>query len=174
MDEQHIMRQAARDPRAFAPLYEAYAARVYNFCLRRLDNAQEAEDCASDVFVRALRSLPTYQGGTFAAWLFQIAHYTLIDHLRRSRPAAPLEDEFSLPDSNGQTDYEAAELRMQIAQVLNDLSEEEGTILALYLDAELTSAEIGAVVGKSAGAVRVTLHRLFKRLREKLATEVEG
>jgi len=37
------------------------------------------------------------------------------------------------------------------------------------LEPELSSEEIGTMVGKSAGAVRVQFHRLLKQLRERYA-----
>ncbi|MFW5691824.1 MAG: sigma factor-like helix-turn-helix DNA-binding protein [Chloroflexota bacterium] len=49
--------------------------------------------------------------------------------------------------------------------LLTALPEEKRTLLALSLEARLTSAEIGEIVGKRAGAVRVELHRLITQLR---------
>jgi hypothetical protein len=47
---------------------------VYHYCLRRVHRPEDAEDLAGLVFIRALAGLREYRGGSFAAWLFRIAH----------------------------------------------------------------------------------------------------
>lgn len=88
---EHI-RAAQRDPRAFAPLYEAYVHVVWRFAMRRLRNADMAADVTSATFARALAALPAFEpsprdcGTTFRSWLMTIARNTLIDWVRRNRP----------------------------------------------------------------------------------------
>ena len=50
----------------------------------------------------------------------------------------------------------------------------EQNLLALKLAGGLSSAEIGEVVGKSAGAVRVELHRIIQQLRVRHERQMEG
>src|SRR5690606_39624560 len=87
-----VLRAAIADPRAFEPLYQRYAEDVYYFCYRRLGHPEEAADATSQVFIKALRALPSYTpdntqaGAAFRAWLFGIATTTVIDTHRRHRP----------------------------------------------------------------------------------------
>lgn len=167
-DEARIMRLAQTDLQQFAPLYERYFSRIYAYCRRRVASDAEAEDLTSQVFIRALSRLGTYQGGSVAAWLFRIAHNSLANHYRDRRPVASLE---SVVDDLPADLPETLDLINQAEQfallddLLTYLSEEQRDLLALKLEGELSSDEIGEVVGKKSGAVRVELHRIIKRLR---------
>jgi len=52
-----------------------------------------------------------------------------------------------------------------LARLLAALPDDQREILVLRLVGELTAREIGAVIGKREGAVRVALHRIVRRLR---------
>jgi RNA polymerase sigma-70 factor (ECF subfamily) len=164
--EARLLFLAQSDPEQFAPLYQRYFPRVYAYCLRRASDAQEAEDLCSQVFIRALRGLHTYRGGQVAAWLFQIAHNVVVNHYRDRRATLPLDD----LDFADEFDFEAverAEAGQLVHQLLADLPEDQRDLLALMLDAGLTSGEIGAALGKSAVSVRVQVHRIIKGLRRR-------
>lgn len=172
-DEVRIMQLAQRDRLLFAPIYEQYFDRVYAYCLRRTDSAQEAEDLCSLVFSRALGGLGSYRGGVVAAWLFQIAHNTVIKHYRARRVVTALDDIEELEAESDLEQVDDLEIWQTLSQLVATLPDEHRELLALMLDAELSSEEVGAIVGKSAGAVRVQFHRLLKQLRERYA-EMSG
>jgi RNA polymerase sigma-70 factor, ECF subfamily len=163
-DESILVQMAKQNPALFAPLYERYFDRVYAYCLRRADNTQEAEDLCSQVFTRALGGLHTYREGVFAAWLFGIAHNVVVDHYHKRRPLVSIE-ELELPGEDDTDPIEVIDDGRLLKTLLAHLTDEQRDLLALSIESELTSEEIGAALGKSAGAVRVQLHRTFKQLR---------
>ena len=168
LDNAHVihMRRAQQDPAAFAPVYEYYVDRVYAFCLRRSAGPQDAEDLCSQVFVRALRGLDSYQGGLVAAWLFRIARNVVANHHRGRKPIIWLEDiELPAEDRIGEQ-IEREQDYYLITRLIAKLPEEKQALLSLSLDSGLSSAEIGEVLGKSPEAIRVELHRTIKKLRE--------
>jgi RNA polymerase sigma-70 factor, ECF subfamily len=164
-DHEFQQMQAARaDLNQFAPIYSRYFARIYAYCLHRVGNPHEAEDITSQVFTRAMLGLDQYRGGSVAAWLFCIAHNCVVDALRQRRSQVSLEQ----AENEGaafRTDFNRLEETQDLQSLLAVLSEEQRTLLSLKLVGGLNAAEIGAVVGKSAVAVRVELHRIIKRLR---------
>ena len=84
VDDAALAARAATDRAAFGLLYDRYAERVFRYCYRRLGNREAAEDATSQVFLKALVSLPNYrETGTFAGWLFAIAFSTTVDLERR-------------------------------------------------------------------------------------------
>jgi RNA polymerase sigma-70 factor (ECF subfamily) len=169
LHQAHIMqmRHAQQDHEAFAPLYEHYVDRVYMFCLRRSASPQEAEDLCSQVFVRALQGLETYQGGLVAAWLFRIARNVVANHYRDRKPIIWLGD-VDIPNDDYITESIEHEQDCRIiSDLISSLPTEKQLLLSLSLDSGLTSSEIGEVLNKSAEAVRVELHRTIKRLRER-------
>jgi RNA polymerase sigma-70 factor (ECF subfamily) len=58
-----------------------------------------------------------------------------------------------------------SEEQAAVRDLVNALDDDERDLLALRVAAGLSAEEVGAVIGKSAGAVRVGVHRLIKRLR---------
>ena len=74
--------------RAFAALFEAHHARIYDYVARTLDDADAAAGVTRDVFLRAYRTLPeTAARGGFRpeAWLYRIATNRCIDVIRHRR-----------------------------------------------------------------------------------------
>jgi RNA polymerase sigma-70 factor, ECF subfamily len=168
-DEVRIMQLARHDRLLFAPIYEQYFDRVYAYCLRRTNGIQEAEDLCSLVFSRALGGLESYRGGMVAAWLFQIAHNTVIKHYRARRMVTALEDIEELEAESDLEQVDDLEQWRMLSGLVATLPDEQRELLALMLDAELSSQEVGDILGKSAVAVRVQFHRLLKQLRERYA-----
>jgi RNA polymerase sigma-70 factor (ECF subfamily) len=89
-DQELVLRCQAGDSAAFAALYTRYEARLFRFCLRRLDDRQEAEDVTQESFVRAWRAIPRFAGDRrFYPWLTVIAKNLCTDALRRRSRTAP-------------------------------------------------------------------------------------
>jgi RNA polymerase sigma-70 factor (ECF subfamily) len=64
-----------------------------------------------------------------------------------------------------------AEERQQIARLIAELPEEQRELLALRMAGGLSAKEIGLVIGKNEGAVRVAIHRTIQQLRSALREE---
>lgn len=172
--EQAQLIAAQRDLQYFAPLYERYFPRIYAYCLRRVEHAQEAEDLASQIFTQAMSNLDQYRGGMVAAWLFRIAHNTVINHSRRPQ-AVSLDDLPEIPIDWGDPADALikTESHERLRQLVARLPTEQQDLLLLKVVGGLTAEQIGAVVGKSAGATRVALHRIIRQLRQ-MYEEPEG
>ena len=71
---------------AFNNIVEKYQQSVYNLCYHMLQNADDAEDAAQEVFTRAYSKLNSYdKTSKFSTWLFSIASHYCIDQLRKRR-----------------------------------------------------------------------------------------
>ncbi|GEM_PF-611418 len=194
--ERDLLSAARRDPAQFAPLYERYVERVYAYCLRRvggdLDSTQEAaakaEDLTSAIFTRALSRVGGYRGGRVSAWLFSIAR-SVVNNDYRARISRRKRAGISLDDLADQQDEHTALADHSLEDMLDglvrreehhaarrliaQLSEDDRDLLALRIAAGLSADEIGTATGKSAGAVRVRLHRIITRLRMEMRREFE-
>lgn len=181
-DETALLRAAAADPSAFAPLYERYVDRVYAYCLRRLESAADAEDVTSAVFARALEMARDYRGGLVSAWLFRIARSLVANHYRGRKPSLSLDDPAAAGDAlidllsiQHDTPLDTVmerEQRRALRRVIARLKEDDRDLLALRIASGLSAEAVGAVLGKSAGAVRTHTHRLILRLRADLRQEL--
>lgn len=172
-EERQILERARLELSAFSPLYQAYCQRIYAYCLRRVSQPEEAEDLTSLVFTRALAGLNGYRGGSVAAWLFQIAHNTVVNHLR-DHPSQvsfdKLDDRFAIGRlvESGEKPLENLlnqEKHQRLHGLIALLSDEQRELLALSVAGELTARETGQILGKSEGAIRMALRRLLQQLR---------
>lgn len=178
LDEARILARTRDDPASFAPLYETYLPRIYAYCLRQLGRPEEAENMTSTVFARALSGAHAYRGGSVPAWLFRIAH-NAVANSRRERRHLLLED----ADAGLSADRAAnptldqvidAEQRQQVARLISALPEEQQELLSLRVTHGLSAKEIGVVIGKREGAVRMALHRVVQHLARQLREAEEG
>ncbi len=170
VDDASLARAARRDREAFAALYRRHVRRIYRYIYSRVGRRADAEDLTALVFTEALEGLDGYrEQGTFSAWLFTIAHRRLVDHYRRDRPTWPLDEasEIVQDQPNPLTELVQNERLAHLAGLVNALDEKQQELLRLRFAGELTYREIGQIVGRSEGAVKMAIHRLLRRLEEK-------
>ena len=179
VDVEAMVRDArAGDSDALGQLYDTYRDRVARFATGRLGDAEKAEDVTSETFEAVCRNLGAYRPGTdFEAWLFTIAHRRVADHFRRRfrRREVGLDEAVhpdhreghALPAVAGPEEAVlAAERRAEVAGAFKRLRADQQEVLALRVLGGLSAAQVGAVLGKSEGAVRVAQHRALRSLRE--------
>ncbi len=169
-DEQ-LARLAGMDRSAFAPLYRRWAEPVYRYCFRRLLSREAAEDVTSQVMSQALASIGRFRGDSFPAWLFTIAQNAIASTVRRPshRLTTSLADDRAVADSSpGPEELAlAGEASRRLYAALAVLTPEQRGVIELRL-ADLTTAEIAQVTGRTADAVRMLQHRAIQRLRLEL------
>ncbi len=167
LEEADLLRAARRNPELFAPIYERYFQKIYGYCLRRLGNVQDAEDLTGYIFAHVLANLEQYRGGHVAAWLFRIAHNALINFRKRQKSDLSLDDIAESSDHSAATLIESvivAQDTQVMSELVRQLPEMQQRALMLKIVAGQSSEEIGAALGKSAGAIRVMLHRTIQEL----------
>ena len=159
-----------------ASLYDEYFNRITRYIYVRVGDRDEAEDLTGDVFVKALESLKSYKerGIPMQAWLFRIAHNVTVDYLRkRSRIATvPIN---GLPIEARENPLATAEKNIEMERV-NDailkLTPEQREVVRLRFFGCLSSKEVGAILGKSDGAVREMQRAAIQKLRGLLTSDV--
>jgi RNA polymerase sigma-70 factor (ECF subfamily) len=168
---------ARRDPRAFEALYRKYVAQVYSFALYELRNTHAAEDVTAQVFLKALSGLPSFReqaqapGSSFRVWLFQISRNVISNERRRARrhPESPIELALDLPSGD---DVQAEALDREQAQRawqhIDKLPTERRQALLLRFVEEMSTREIGQVLGRSEGATRVLIHRALSTVARQI------
>lgn len=169
------VRAAQRDRAAFGRLYRRYVDRVYGYAFYLLGDHHDAEDATERTFLAALAALDRYRdtGSTFRAWLFRIAHNQLANALRsRGRQRAASLDSVAEPanDDDPAGAVGRAEDRRRLQQALEALPEDRRQVIVLRFVDGLSAREIGAVIGRTEGAVRVLQHRAIRELAAALET----
>ena len=170
--ERTWIRQAQRDPQAFAPLYEKYYAPIFRYLERRTDRPQLAADLTAQVFLKALRNLSKYRfrGVPFSAWLFRIAANAVAQHYRqvqRSRIISLEDRHLSLLLAPSSEDAPPADDPAQlVARLLSQLTPAEVELLELHYLEERPYSEVAQILGITEGNAKVRTHRVMQKLRK--------
>src|SRR5256712_9907088 len=173
-EERELVERAKRDPRQFGALYDRHFQQIYRFVYSRVREQTAAEDVTSEIFMKAPKAIPRYQdtGRPFAAWLYQIAVNAIADRYRTLRPAQPLDDFHDLSVAGPALEDMAAhrdEVR-RIWALVEALPHQQRTALVLKFQEDMKIDDIAIAMGKTAGAVKLLIHRGVTRLREDAAS----
>ncbi len=184
-DEQLLIdRSRQGDLDSFNRLVEHYQRAVYNLCLRMLAAPQAAEDATQDAFIAAYRSLRSFRGGSFRAWLFRIAANASYDELRRRRarptvsldvPLGESERPLDIPHPGPTLDEHAQRLELArcLQEALAALPPDQRLAVILCDVQGLSYEEIAQVTGASLGTVKSRISRARARLRDLLTARGE-
>src|SRR5947208_4920301 len=87
-----VQRARQGDARAFEQLARDVERPLYRLAVRMV-GLVDAEDVVQDALLAAWRSLGSFEGSSFRAWIFRIATNRALDRLRsrRRRPELPLD-----------------------------------------------------------------------------------
>lgn len=159
---------------AFQALYERHHHAVFTFLLRSFGDRRTAEDLLQETFLRVFAHREAYHPtAAFKTWLFTIARNLVVNQFRKrgGSPEPDSDEALELlpePGASPLQHAEAQELgeRLQAAMVRLPPSQREVLLLSRF--AGLSREEVAQTTGASAVAVRVTLHRALRRLRDLL------
>src|SRR5512146_2887811 len=181
MDETALVAQARTgDLNAFNQLVLEYQNMAFNLAARMLDDDDAAEDVTQTAFLSAYRSLDSFRGGSFRAWVMRMVSNACYDELRRRkrRPTVSLEpvneddEEIESPawladdEPSPEVQLERAELDQALQTCLHGLPEEFRAVV-LMVDVEgLDYQEVSLATGKPLGTVKSRLARARLKMRE--------
>jgi len=155
-------------PEAFERLFRAEYTRVAAIAQRVLDDRQEAEDVAQDVFLSFYRSHPP-TAPYAAAWLRAAAAHAARHARRGRRDAAALAER---TDASADPEREAldAERRAEVRDALARLPAKSAAILALRYSG-LSYAEVAEAMGIGTNQIGTLLRRAEERFKREVARE---
>jgi RNA polymerase sigma-70 factor (ECF subfamily) len=100
-------REGPRGRAAASELFQRYQERVYVWCFRHFRDHDRACDLSQEIFLAAYHALPSFEGRSrFSSWLFSIARFRCISHMRSPRM---LVDEEEDPDRRADPAKDPAE-----------------------------------------------------------------
>src|SRR3989442_2934484 len=178
-DQDVVKACLAGDANAYAGLVERYGGRVFNIALRITGDADAANDCAQEAFIRAYRALHQYDPALpFGPWLYRITTNASLNHVRRWHAhEAPVEE---LPESP--EDQEAGpeatalgrEALGEVVAAMGELPAAYRAALTLRHMQQLSYQEVADALEIPLGTVKTHLHRARAALKVRLAARSKG
>ncbi len=160
LDDARVEAAKRGDPSAWESAYLVYGRALMGYLMMRLENRDDAAEALSETFARAIDKASSFRGDAYAfrAWLFSIARNVSTDqHRFRARlvviPEIPETDDRPQPsgDDLAILAEDVAEIRRGFAR----LPQADQEVLWLRVCSGLSAADVGKVLGKKAGAVRM-------------------
>ena len=179
LNDQTLVARAKTSKEAFGALYQRYVERIYNYIYYRTGNVEDAEDLTARTFQRAMKHLPNYkdQGVPFTAWLYRIARNLVANHHRDTgrRTMIALDDieHWHVGESSPERLIQAIENEDELLAAIRRLPRDRQELLLLKFLDRMSNSDIGAILGRSEGAVKSLYHRTLLVLREELAPDDE-
>ena len=178
MDTDRLIDQILQgDRQAYAQVVVRYQDGIFGFLWRMGLRRAVVEELAQEVFVRAWTHLGDFRPArsAFSTWLFAIARNLALNELGRAGQRLEVACDDDAPDVACDDDAPAAALdrkrsRARLHAALGRLAPAQRSVLALSYLSELSVAEVAAIEGIAAGAVKVRLHRARRALRRILET----
>src|SRR2546423_2732129 len=160
VEERRLVTAAQQDRARFADLYEAYFELIYAYAARRLRDRAATEDVTSEVFKKALASLPRFKwtGAPFGAWLLRIASNVIADRVKRAAREQRAESSLMvglLPRQQAQeSDLEDAERRAHLFRMVSELADDQQRVVVMRFAEGKSIREIATELDRSEGAVK--------------------
>ncbi|MBN2565865.1 MAG: sigma-70 family RNA polymerase sigma factor [Candidatus Eisenbacteria bacterium] len=185
-DRELVVRAKSGDSDAFSELVERNEAKIYGLCIKMLGNAEDAEDCLQEVFIKAFKALPGFrQAAQFSTWLYRIAYNECLMRIRKrkldtvpiDRPIelgeGPVERELVDWTSDPRADVMNDELSNVLLLHVNELDPDNRIVFLLRDVHGLSTNDTADALGLTVPAVKSRLHRARLFLREKLTDYFE-
>jgi RNA polymerase sigma-70 factor (ECF subfamily) len=169
------------DETAFQKLVSDYQDRVYNTALGIVQNAEDAEDVAQEVFIQVYRSVNQFKGESkLSTWLYRITTTRALDHLRSKKSKKRFgliqrlwqkDDEpgFDIPEFHHPgIQLEKKEAAAKLFQAVSQLPENQKIAFTLHKLEGLSYQEVSEIMRNSVPAVESLMHRARINLKKTL------
>ena len=177
-DETLMHQLATGQQEALGPLYSRYAARIFRLAAQSLSRPA-AEEVVQDVFLTIWRKAAAFdpERGAFQPWIYQIAHFRILNELRRQRrrPLADLEPEglgmaeVADPDPDPHEAVWREEQRAALRSAIEALPPAQRRALDLAFFEDLSHQQVAAELGVPLGTTKTRIRAGLQKLRASLS-----
>ena len=158
------------DENAFRFLVDTYQDRIFNTSLGIVQNAEDAEDVAQEVFVQVYKSINSFKGESkLSTWMYRIATTRSLDLLRsrKSKKRSGLVQRLF-----GGVTLDRKENAAKLFKAIAQLPENQKIAFTLHKLEDLSYQEVSETMKTSLAAVESLMHRAKLNLRKLLEKEL--
>ena len=172
LDEVTLAGAKRGDMRACEKIYRSYHTPAYTLAVRICKCRELAQEVTQEAFITAFKRVKQFRGESpFWGWLRRVVVNHAISSLRKLPRHDAIELEDYMAHTNG--DQEGLGHAMDLAQALEQLSDEDRTVVWLHDVEGYKHREIAQFVGKTESYSKTRLNRARKRLRSLISSAEE-
>jgi len=181
LDERILIEQLKKgDESAFRTIVEKWQDMAYNTALGIVQNAEDAEDIAQEVFVQVYQSISTFKGESkFSTWLYRITIAKALDHERRKKRKKRFAivkklfgdsgEEIVVPDfEHPGVAFDKKESAAVLLKAISQLPENQRIAFSLHKVDGLSYQEVSEVMAVTVSSVESLMHRAKNNLKKSL------
>ncbi|RAJ08926.1 RNA polymerase sigma-70 factor (ECF subfamily) [Chitinophaga skermanii] len=173
-----VKRLQEGDEEAFRSLVDTWQSLVYNTALSLVQQEEDAEDIAQEVFITAYESIHQFKGDAkISTWLYKIAVTKSLDHIRKKNRkkrwgklasifGKQEEEMVSPPDfQHPGVTLENKERAAMLMKAVDTLPSMQKAVFVLHKMEGLSTREIAEILELTVAAVDAHMHRAKKNLQ---------
>src|SRR6056297_2825309 len=162
---------------SFKKIIERYEAMVFDLAYKHLQNYEDAKDLTQEIFLKIFNQLDKYDSNyKFFSWLYRISLNEIYSYLKKTKwkkKIISIEKVKSFLFSDLKVYEEKSDLLYEIQKIISKVSERDREIFNMYYFDDYSVEKIAKISEESKSNVKVILHRLREKIKDKLNVEVE-
>ena len=177
-DERALVDRARTgDVEAQGAIFDHYWPKIVRYAYAHCGNLQDAEDLASEVFVRMVEAIGRFQwrdNVPFTAWLFRIARNQIVSHYRRRGDTVPWPDETGNEPAAPEDPQQMVEQHLALNEVYaaaEQLPALQQEVIRLRFGADLSLADTARILDKKENNIKQLQHKAIARMKQLLNVE---
>ena len=179
MTDYDLIRECLKgDNYYFTELVTRYKNLVYSVILRMINDREEANDLAQDVFVKVYKNLDKYYPDyKFSTWIIRITTNHVIDFRRKKKQETISFEEVDYDiasNESPESDFLNKERKKVLDGIVSDLPDMYKIPIVLYHQQGLSYQEISDIIDEPLSKVKNRIFRGRKMLKESLTSMREG
>jgi len=163
-----VDRYLTGDMSAFEELMLRYERPIYRVCYRFVENREDAQDLAQEVFIKAFEHLTSFRReSSLKTWLYRIAMNHCINHVKKnSKEFVEVTDFIGSVKPSIQSVLEEQEQRAQFRRLIKHLPPKQKAIVEMRINEQLSYEEIARMSGRSVSTIKASVFFALEKLRK--------
>lgn len=146
-------------------MYDLYADDIFRYLFVHVRDKEVAEDLTADTFMKAWKSISTFDFKQPRPWLYKIARNLLTDHWRKKKPFALDENIEIVSEENLEANLDKKLTQEQVQAAISKLPPKMQSVVAMRFILRYSARKTADSLQITEGSVRVIQYRALQKMK---------